>query len=161
MILWRIEYSRHLDGSLGGTGAQLHGGRWNQRGTAIVYLSSNLSLAAFEKFVHAQPSGQHDALFAVGIEVPDGLIAHAARPSPLPRAWRSPEPDAATLQWGTDWAASNASVAAVVPSVLLPLDQFEQGNEFNAMLNPDHPDMSQIRVAARLPYSFDPRMWKR
>lgn len=161
MILWRIEYSRHLDDSLTGTGARLHGGRWNQRGTGVVYLSSSLSLAAFEKFVHAQPSGKHDGLFAVGVEVPDELVKHATRPSPLPRGWRSPEPDPATMQWGTDWAASKATVAALVPSTLLPLDQFEQQGEFNLMLDPDHPDMKRVHVTAQMPYSFDPRMWKR
>jgi RES domain-containing protein len=160
MILWRIEYSRHLDSSLTGTGARLHGGRWNRKGTAVVYLSSHLSLAAFEKFVHATPAGKHDALFAVGVEVPEHFVTQATRPQRLPRTWRSPEPDPAAMQWGSDWAVSKATLAAVVPSTLLPLDQFEQQDEFNVMLDPEHADIQRVRLSAQLPYSFDPRMWK-
>jgi RES domain-containing protein len=160
MILWRLEYARHLDASLDGTGARLHGGRWNRKGTPVVYLSSQLALAAFEKLVHAQVSTRYDGLYAVGAEVSDAAIANAARPHRLPPAWRSPQPDSATMQWGTDWCAAKQTTIALIPSTLLPLELFEQSLEFNAMLNPDHEGMKDVRIAARLPFAFDPRAWK-
>jgi RES domain-containing protein len=161
MILWRIEYSKHLEDSLTGEGPRQHGGRWNEKGALIVYLSSGLSLAAFEKFVQAPSTGQDVALYAVSVDIPDDFIKQAQRPKPLPRGWRSPAPDSETMAWGSRWAASKESLAAVVPSTLLPLDCFEHTAEFNLLLNPDHPDMKRVRVVDQIPYSFDPRMWKK
>lgn len=160
MICWRIEYPQHLEDGLSGEGARLHGGRWNRKGTAVAYLSSNLSLAAFEKFVHAQPADRNVVLYAVSVEVPDDLTDSGARPVPLPRGWRSSEPAMAAMQWGSDWAASKRSLTALVPSMLLPMECFTQTAEFNLMLNPDHPDMKRVKAVAQIPYTFDPRMWK-
>jgi RES domain-containing protein len=160
MLLWRIEYSQHIEDCLTGEGARRYGGRWNRKGTPVVYLSSSLSLAAFEKFVHAQPADNDVALYAVSVEIPDELTKHAARPKPLPRGWRSPGPDPETMLWGSSWATSRASLVAALPSTLLPLKCFELMAEFNLMLNPEHPDMKQVRAPGRTPYAFDPRMWK-
>ena len=160
MQFWRIEYSQHLENCLAGEGARRHGGRWNRKGTAVVYLSSSLSLAAFEKFVHAQPVDKDIALYAVSVDIPDEILKQGVRPKPLPRGWRSPELDVETMQWGSDWAASKASLAALVPSTLLPLECFEQTAEFNLMLNPEHAAMKRARVLGRVSYTFDPRMWK-
>jgi RES domain-containing protein len=160
MLLWRIEYSQHLEDCLTGEGARRYGGRWNRKGTAVVYLSSSLSLAAFEKFVHAQPADKDVLLHAISVEIPDDIMKQGARPKPLPRGWRSAEPDPQTMQWGSDWVASKESFTALVPSTLLPLECFELTAEFNLMLNPEHLQMKQVRVLGRIPYAFDPRMWK-
>jgi len=160
MLLWRIEYSQHLEDCLTGQGARRHGGRWNRKGTAVVYFSSSLSLAAFEKFVHAQPMDKDIALYAVSVEASDDVVKRGARPKPLPHGWRSPELDMETMQWGSDWATSKESLAALVPSTLLPLECFEHTAEFNVILNPEHVGMKQARVLGRIPYAFDPRIWK-
>ena len=160
MILWRIEYRQHVNESLSGTGARRYGGRWNLKGTAVAYLSSSLSLAAFEKFVHAQPASKQVALLAVSVDVPDELMSGAQRPKPLPVGWRDPAPAPTTMRWGTGWADSRASAVAIVPSVLLPLESFEQHSEYNAILNPEHPEAKAARVVGLIPYAFDPRLWK-
>lgn len=159
-MLWRIEYSRHLDDALSGEGARRYGGRWNRKGTAVVYLSSSLSLAALEKFVHAQPAGKDIALHALAIELPRDTLERALRPDPLPAGWSNPEPQQQTMKWGSEWAGAGKSLAALVPTALLPLACFERTEEFNLILNPQHPDMKKVRIADRAAYSFDPRMWK-
>jgi RES domain-containing protein len=160
MICWRIEYAQHLDDTLNGEGARRYGGRWNEKGTAVIYLSSHLSLAALEKFVHAVPEGRDITLHAVAVEIASEFMDLAHRPTPLPNAWRSPEPRLETMQWGTQWARSKQSLVAAVPSALLPLICFEQSREFNLMLNPEHADIKQVRTLERARFSFDPRMWK-
>ena len=160
MIFWRLEYPRHSDDALSGEGARRYGGRWNVKGTAAVYLSSCLSLAALEKFVHAQPMARGLALRAIAVNVPDDCIRHALRPDPLPAGWQQPEPRVDSMHWGSEWATSRKSLAAAVPSVLLPLHFFEKELEFNLMLNPDHPDMKREQVTARMEYAFDSRLWK-
>jgi len=160
MICWRIEYAQHLDDTLSGEGARRYGGRWNEKGTAVIYLSSHLSLAALEKFVHAIPEGKDIALHAIALEIAPEFFDLAHRPAPLPNAWRSPEPRLETMHWGTQWARSKQSLVAAVPSALLPLTCFEQSREFNLMVNPEHTDIKQVRILERARFSFDPRMWK-
>jgi len=160
MICWRIEYAQHLDDTLSGEGARRYGGRWNEKGTAVVYLSSHLSLAALERFVHALPEGRDTELHAVALEITSELMGLAHRPAPLPNTWRSPEPRLETMHWGSHWAHSKQSLVAAVPSALLPLTCFERSREFNLMLNPEHADIEQVRIVERPRFSFDRRMWK-
>ena len=54
MKLWRIVKERNLDTAFTGIGARVYGGRWNHIGTAIVYTSDSLALAAMELFIHVQ-----------------------------------------------------------------------------------------------------------
>ena len=160
MIFWRLEYSKHLEDSLSGEGARRHGGRWNEKDTPTVYVSSTLSLAALEKFVHAQPMARELTLHAIAVDIPDESVRQARRPEPLPVGWNQPEPRVDTMNWGSQWAAAKTSLAGIVPSVLLPAYFFEKALEFNLILNPEHPDMKQVRIVNRLNYSFDPRLWK-
>jgi RES domain-containing protein len=160
MLSWRIEYAQHLEDTLSGEGARRYGGRWNEKGTAVIYLSSHLSLAALEKFVHAVPEGPGIALHAVAVEIASDLVNRAHRPTPLPAAWNSVEPATGSMEWGTQWARSRQSLVAAVPSALLPLSCFEHSREFNLMLNPEHEDMNRIRVRERPVFSFDSCMWK-
>lgn len=160
MMLWRIETAKHVDAALDGGGARLFGGRWNRAGTTVVYLSTTLSLAAFERFVHLLPAGKLDRLFAVGIELPDAAIALATRPARLPAGWRSSYPVDQTANWGSAWARARSSLLAAVPSALLPLDLYQSQTEYNLMLNPEHADIALARVTAQHPFTFDGRMWK-
>lgn len=160
MIAWRIEYTPHLDQALTGEGARRYGGRWNAKGIPVVYLSSHLSLAALEKFVHAVPAGADISLHAVAVEITSRHIEDAHQPRQLPDGWRDAEPGMGTMSWGSQWARSQQSLVALVPSALLPLTCFEHKREFNLMLNPEHEAMGEVRVLERPRYSFDPRMWK-
>ena len=160
MIAWRIEYARHLAEALSGEGARRFGGRWNEKGVPVVYLSSHLGLAALEKFVHAAPGGRDVVLHAVAVEIPSRHVEGARRPDKLPDDWREAEPGVDTMAWGSQWARSRQSLVALVPSALLPLTCFEHAWEFNVMLNPEHAAMSGVRVLETAGYSFDPRMWK-
>lgn len=160
MRLWRIETLEFLPTAMEGAGARLYGGRWNRKGTPLVYFSTSLSLAAHEKFVHVPRSARYKALVALGLEVPGALVQAAARPSALPAAWRSPDPQIAAQDWGSAWAAGGSSLLAAVPSALLPLDLYAESCEYNLLINPLHPDLASVVKAAELPFHFDPRAWK-
>lgn len=160
MIAWRIEYSPHLEEALSGEGARRYGGRWNDKGVPVVYLSSHLGLAALEKFVHAAPFGRGIELHAVAIEIASHYLQEAQRPDQLPDDWRDAAPGAGTMSWGTQWARARQSLIALVPSALLPLTCFAHSWEFNLLLNPEHEAVGEIRILECPPYSFDPRMWK-
>jgi RES domain-containing protein len=151
MIFWRIDYADHLDGSLSGSGSRRHGGRWNSKGNAMVYLSSSLSLAALERAVHGLPPNQTASLFAVSVDVPSKALEHAKRPQLVP--WNRPEPHPDLAAWGDAWLAEEATLAAVVPSSLLPITLFDRSIEFHLLLNPGHSGMTHVRVVDQLPYN--------
>ena len=51
MVVWRITARKFADTAFNGVGASLFGGRWNPKGTPLVYCTGSASLAAWEFFV--------------------------------------------------------------------------------------------------------------
>ena len=49
---WRIVRARFADSAFDGEGARRYGGRWNSRGTRMVYTAGSQALAALEMLVH-------------------------------------------------------------------------------------------------------------
>ena len=48
----RLVSPQYVDNAFDGEGARRYGGRWNSKGTSIVYAASSLALAALEMLVH-------------------------------------------------------------------------------------------------------------
>jgi RES domain-containing protein len=152
MRVWRL--CRRKNAAFDGEGARLAGGRWNLRGTAVVYASETLSLAALEYLVHLNIALAPDDLVAVLADVPDTLPATRLEAADLPRGWRRyPAPDA-LAELGAAWAAARRTAVLSVPSALVP-------QERNLILNPAHPDFPKIRLHLPERFSFDPRLLRR
>jgi len=134
--VWRICSRRHQ--RFDGEGARLYGGRWNYAGTAVVYTSASLALAALELFVH--------------IDV-DLLPNETVKAASLPRNWRRYPALESLKDIGTNWAARGSTAILAVPSAIIPEEQ-------NYLLNPAHRDFKQVRLRRSIPFHFDPRMWK-
>src|SRR4051794_32838869 len=106
--IWRIavdapEYEAH---DLTGRGAELTGGRWNCKGTAIVYASTSRSLACLESVVHL---GGRATLplnrYLVEITVPAAAWAERRVLQPGSHVgWDASPAGRASLDWGTTWA---------------------------------------------------------
>ena len=69
--VWRICKRAHA--AFDGEGARLAGGRWNRRGTRMVYASGSLSLAALEILVHCDPALLPADLVAIPADIPDSI----------------------------------------------------------------------------------------
>ncbi|MBI5488574.1 MAG: RES domain-containing protein [Deltaproteobacteria bacterium] len=150
---WRIVKTRHAADAFSGEGARLYGGRWNHRGTSVVYAADSLALAALEQFMHL--AGKHVAIRFVcfRIDVPDAVNVDVLPRGSLPRNWRrEPAPDE-TKDLGTAWVRRGAAAVLRVPSVVVPV-------EHDFVLNPGHPDFTRLRLSKPQPFTFDPRMWK-
>ena len=149
MTVWRLCKRRHA--ALDGQGARLAGGRWNSRGTAVVYASETLSLAALELLVHCDPALLPDDLVAIAIAIPDGLSVRRIEAAGLARTWRlSPAPES-LAQLGDAWAKALGSAVLSVPSAVVP-------GERNFLLNPAHPDFKRIRAGRPEKFSLDARL---
>lgn len=151
--VWRLTLARYGDRAFDGEGARLYGGRWNHPGTAIVYCSVTLSLAALEYFVHVEPELAPPSLVAVAADIPAGLEVETLEIEALPGDWRAYPAPERLRDLGTGWVRSGRTAVLQVPSSVIP-------HEMNVLLNPAHRDFAAIRLRAPEPFAFDPRMWK-
>jgi RES domain-containing protein len=150
---WRIVKARHAADAFSGEGARLFGGRWNHRGTRMVYLGGSQALAALELFIHLGPGGGGLRFVAIRVEIPRGMRIRALRPRSLPPNWREQPPPDETKDLGTRWAQGGATAVLRVPSVVVPA-------ETNYLLNPAHPDFAKLVIGPPEPFALDARMWK-
>ena len=150
---WRIVRAAHVNSAFTGEGARVYGGRWNSRGTSVIYVSEHESLAALELFVHLTPLSPDDLYRSFRLEWDDKLTEYFAIKN-LPANWNSEPPTFQTMQIGDDWVHAGKSVALGVPSVLT-------GSEMNFLLNPKHPDFKKIKISQPIDYRFDSRLLNR
>jgi RES domain-containing protein len=152
MRVWRL--CRRAYAAPDGEGARRYGGRWNQRGTAVIYASASASLAALEYFVHLDPDDAPPDLILTAVDVPASVRIRELRLDQLPTNWRSLPAPEELARLGTTWAQSGETAVLSVPSTILP-------EERNYLLKPAHAQFRAIRFTSARPFSFDPRMWKR
>ncbi len=150
MEVWRLcraPYAR-----FDGEGARESGGRWNKRGTRMVYTSATLSLAVLEYLVnHPDFITVPSDLIAVPATLPVGTRIESVKPEALLSRWREyPAPDS-LAELGTAWALRRSSPVLAVPSAVVP-------RERNFLINPEHPDFRKIKVGKTQPFAFDSRL---
>ena len=146
---WRIVREDHRSAAFDGEGAWLFGGRWNSRGTRIVYTSITLSLAALETLVHLNPPVAFKYV-AIPIEFDEALVETVAAMD-LPADWNEEPPPPSTAEIGDRWVRESRSAVLKQPSVIISA-------ELNYLLNPGHSDFKRIRIGKPMPFSFDPRL---
>lgn len=151
MLVYRLVKERYVPTALDGSGARTFGGRWNSPGTAMIYASESIALAALELLVHLGRGEVLDSYRLFTLTLPDRSIL-TLDDAALPAAWRADPAPGSTADIGDGWVASGRSVALLLPSTIIP-------RERNCLLNPAHPDFAQIAAgAAEEPFGLDPRL---
>ncbi len=153
MEVWRIVRARHAGTAFSGEGTRRSGARWNHPGTPLVYTAASPSLAILEILVGLDPEDAPAEFALLQAVVPQDVAVEVVEPAALPPNWNTyPGPE--TLRdWGDAWAKRNETCVLSVPSAIVP-------RERNYLLNPAHPDMARIQIAAPEAFTFDPRLWK-
>jgi len=155
MIVYRIEREKYLKTTLTGIGASISKGfRWNSINTKLVYTAESRALAMLEVSVHLDLSEDlpTDRYF-VEIEIPDKIIIQEVKIEDLPEDWNYKPPTLTTQTIGDDFVTQNESAVLKVPSSIVP-------QEYNYLINPDHPDAMKIKVIKKISLNFDPRLKK-
>lgn len=152
MRVWRIASAAHA--AFDGEGARRYGSRWTRKGLPVVFASATLSLAALERFVHADPDLEPIDLVAVSIELSASVAIETVEIAALPRDWRAYPAPSSLGAIGDRWIRAARTVALSVPSAVIP-------HERNFLFNPAHAEFATLTARTAEPFSFDPRMWKK
>ena len=152
MIVYRLSAVMYAS-DLTGRGAELAGGRWNNKGTALVYTSESRALALLEVAVHL-PLGIMARDYAlITIELPDVPFSTIYK-TLLPPDWKAWPPSPSTRTIGVGFVKKSEYLILKVPSALIP-------DEYNFLINPKHPEASALKILNIEPFVIDSRMFNR
>ncbi len=151
MIVYRLsreQYARDLSGK----GAERYSGRWNSRGTPMVYTSESRALCTVEIAVRTPLGSLPENYNIVEIEIPENgmlVLDHSI----LPPDWRMHPPGKQTQKIGDEFVNQGIHLIYKVPSAVVEGDN-------NYLINPLHPEMSKLRILAVKQYRFDRRLFQ-
>ena len=155
MKLWRIaaDTPDYTADDLSGKGAEMTGGRWNRKGTPLLYTSTSRALACLETFAHLNAGAKLPLnRYLIEIDIPDALWLKRAQFTAADFiGWDAEPVGRVSLDWGTAWARGLTTLMAEVPSVIV-------AEESNALINPAHPDAAAVACAKMRKWLFDPRL---
>lgn len=149
MLLYRISAPEYA-GDISGNGARLYGGRWNEKGVAVVYLASSRAMAMMELLVHLHPEDLQRKYAIAVFDVPDDKILEISVEE-LPDDWQSVERTRYLHKITADFVTKGKYLMMQVPSVLVE-------EEHNYLLNPLHTDITKVKLVSQRLFSFDLRL---
>ncbi|RSF01453.1 RES family NAD+ phosphorylase [Achromobacter aegrifaciens] len=161
--IWRVGTTagKYRADDLSGAGAAAVGGRYNSPGTAVVYASASVALAALETVVHfAARASEQANRYLLELAVPRAV--HEARQALSLTQLHEDYPfwDAvpfaeASQAVGDNWVQSGVSALLELPSAIVP---YRGVPDCNFLINPAHPDAEHIVVVRRERFIYDPRL---
>ncbi len=151
MIVYRLAVEKYAD-DLSGIGAELVGGRWNYKGTRVLYTSDSRALCTAEIAVHTPIGMVPSNYYLISIEVPDDAEFNEVELNELPSSWKNFPHSNVTQDVGEQFVLEGKYLFLKVPSAVV------QG-DFNFILNPKHPRFSDVKVVSKEKFSFDKRLF--
>lgn len=141
-----------MAGAFDGEGARRYGGRWNHKGTPVIYTAGSVSLAALEMLVHLEASQLLNAYVCIPLTF-DTTLCRRLDVASLSPNWRTYPASTSTRDLGAAWVQGAQSAILAVPSALVP-------TETNYLINPAHPDFSRLHIGSPEDFHFAPRLIK-
>lgn len=151
-LLYRIIRDKYRHEPLSVVGSRLFGGRWNPKGTGVLYATSTPELGLVETLAHA-PAVRYEELptyWVFSLEVPADIRYYSREE--LPTYWQDATYER-TQTWLRDWLEQPDQLGIAVPSVLVPLS-------YNVLLHPDHPLYPNIQIVGQEIQPVDRRLWR-
>ena len=152
MHAFRIAKSKYIE-DLSGEGARLYGGRWNRKGTPVVYLAENRALAAVEYLVHIPLLLLPSDLCIAEIALPDTVDVTHVPTETLTANWSEYPPPSSLKEIGEEWVRNGLSLLLRVPSAVIR-------GEHNVLMNPRHEHAKLVSIISIEPFEFDERLRK-
>ncbi len=150
MIVYRITGKKHSN-DLTGTGAAMYGGRWNKKGSPMLYTGESKEIALLESIVHTPPMIV-PMLDIITIEIPDDSITNIELDK-LPNNWKFYPAPTVLSEIGEKWLKEAKTVALKVPSCIIH-------SAYNYLLNCRHSEYHLIKILDIRNFKFDSRLLK-
>ena len=149
MIVYRLALDMYKD-DLGGSGAKLFGGRWNNTGVPALYTTENISLAVLEILVRTDKQNIPLHHYLLKITIPDSENPVVIPTNKLTPGWKD---DLQLTQWfGTEFIKAGGALLLKVPSAIVD-------EEHNFIINPAHPHFKNIKLSYAKKFEFDNRLF--
>jgi RES domain-containing protein len=139
------------DVAFNGEGARALGGRWNSKGTALVYTAGTLSLALLEIIIGAAESELPEDYLYATVDLPDAVALERVETAALPARWFEFPAPPALQRIGDEWVRAGRTVALVAPSAATRIEE-------NVLLNPAHADFKRLKISQAQPVPLDRRL---
>ena len=149
MNLYRISSCKHAK-DVSGTGAKLFGGRWNSIGVPLHYMAANRALAALEVLANKSTMSNDTKLCLTIFDVPDHSV-QLLEAKNLPKNWRGYPSPRILKKMGDDFVKAEQFLLMRVPSAIII-------DEYNFLMNVQHPLASQIQILEVRSFEFDERL---
>jgi len=152
MKVFRLTKTKYAQ-DLSGTGSEKWGGRWNSQGIPMIYTSQSRALCTAEIAVHSPMGSLPDDYVLITLEIPGHsifILSHLQ----LPMDWKAIPPAQSTRKIGDQFFKDRKFLSMKVPSIIVQ-------DEFNFLINPRHPRMKDVEIAAIEPFDFDARLFIR
>lgn len=150
MQVYRIAQKQFIN-DLSGEGARLFGGRWNHRGTPLLYTAESRSLATLELLVHAQKLSALSNLSILTLEIPAKIkIDDIYKLTKLPQNWQKYTSHPELQDTVSKWIESDGFILKV-PSAIIK-------EESNYLINPRHKNMNMLKVVKTEDFILDERL---
>ena len=149
MILWRVSNYATLDGE----GGLFASGRWHTKRHPVVYCTWSPATALLETLVHIEidPEDRPERVQIMKIEGPDLLSNERVKATELAPDWLTNWN--VTQETGDVWLSSRRTLLLEVPCVLAP-------ETWNVLLNPLHPQASQLKIIDVYEHPLDARFFR-
>lgn len=149
MEIFRITLKKWA-GVLKGSG---YPARWNSMGIEVIYTAWTRSLACLENIVHMNFIELTDNFMVIVVYFPDSIEIETISKSKLPPTWYYSDDSGYKICqiFGDNWIYENQTAILKVPSSIIK-------NEYNFIINPNHPDFKSIKIIEEEPFFFDNRL---
>lgn len=148
MIVYRIT-KRKYSNDLTGIGAAMYGGRWNKKGSPVLYTGASKEIVLLETIVNT-PSLLVPELDMHTIEIPSDSITEI-KTNQLPENWSDYPAPTILSEIAEEWVEEGKTIALKVPSCII-----ESASIY--ILNCHHIHFSRIKFIKRENFHFDPRL---
>ena len=151
MIVYRLANKKYTK-DLFGIGAEITGGRWNFKGTRVLYTSDSKALCMAEIAVHTPIGAIPKDYYLITIELPDNAYGTVIDENSLPDTWNRFPYSQITQEIGDDLIIGMNYLYVKVPSAVV------QG-DFNILINPLHKGFRNVKILKTEKFDFDKRLF--
>jgi RES domain-containing protein len=120
-------------------------------GDSVVYTAESLSLATLEIVVHLE---REELFYTRFLKIPvtfDSSQVTTLSRNTLPKDWNRLPPSESTQKIGYKWISRLKFAVLKVPSTIIM-------EEYNYLINPNHPEFADMKIGKPQRFKFDPRL---